>query len=99
ALLPVGVTAPEADQQVPSRAFRELLTGTWVGPFPMAAVNTRVVHRSNALTGWRYGRGLRYREVIATGTGPGGRRRAQALALGVEAATAAMALPPTRWLA
>ncbi|MSP23976.1 MAG: saccharopine dehydrogenase [Myxococcales bacterium] len=35
-----------------------------IGPFVMAAVNTRVVRRSNALLGWRYGREFRYREVM-----------------------------------
>ena len=99
ALLPDGVAPPDVDQHVPARAFRDLLTGTWVAPFPMAAFNTRVVHRSNALGGWAYGRELRYREVIDLGPGPRGERRARALALGTGAAAAAMTLPPTRWLA
>ncbi|QDB78013.1 enoyl-ACP reductase [Georgenia wutianyii] len=99
ALLPDGVAPPAVDQHVPARAFRDLLTGTWVAPFPMAAFNTRVVHRSNALAGWAYGRDLRYREVIDLGPGPRGERRARALALGTGAAAAAMTLPPTRWLA
>lgn len=98
-LLPDGVDPPRVDQHTPSRAFRDVLTGTWVAPFPMAAFNTRVVHRSNALSGWAYGRELRYREVVDLGDGARGRRRAQALALGAGAAAAVMAVPPTRWLA
>lgn len=35
----------------------------WVAPFVMAAINTRVVRRSNALLGHAYGRSFRYREV------------------------------------
>ncbi len=99
ALVPDRADAPDVDQHVPSRAFRDAATGSWVAPFPMAAFNSRIVHRSNALQGWRYGRGLRYREVVATGTGDRGRRRARALAAGVDAAVATLALPPTRWLA
>lgn len=35
----------------------------WVAPFVMAAINTRVVRRSNALLGHAYGRRFRYSEV------------------------------------
>ena len=48
--------------------------GTWFGPFVMAAVNTRVVRRSNALQDWAYGRRFRYREVMAFGSGAHGSR-------------------------
>jgi short subunit dehydrogenase-like uncharacterized protein len=46
------------------------LLGRWVAPFVMAGVNSRVVRRSNALSGWSYGRDLRYREVVALGRNP-----------------------------
>ena len=39
--------------------------GEWLAPFVMASYNTRIVRRSNALTGWAYGRRFRYREVMA----------------------------------
>ena len=42
---------------------------SWIGPFVMAGVNTRVVRRSNALQGWAYGRRFRYREVTHFGSG------------------------------
>ena len=99
ALVPDAADRPGTDQHSPARAFLETATGQWVAPFPLAQVNTRVVHRSNALLGWRYGRGLRYREVVSLGTGSRGRRRAVALAAGAGAASAAMTLPVTRWLA
>jgi short subunit dehydrogenase-like uncharacterized protein len=41
--------------------------GTWVGPFIMASFNSQIVRRSNSLQGHRYGRDLRYREVLRTG--------------------------------
>jgi len=45
---------------------------SWVAPFLMAGVNTRVVRRSNALAGYPYSHDFRYREVLATGSGPRG---------------------------
>jgi short subunit dehydrogenase-like uncharacterized protein len=44
----------------------------WTGPFIMAAVNTRIVRRTNALLSYPYGTNFRYREATITGTGPGG---------------------------
>jgi short subunit dehydrogenase-like uncharacterized protein len=69
---------------------------TWFGPFVMAPINTRVVRRSNALQQWAYGRRFRYREVMATGDGIGGRLRALALAGGLGAVVAGLAIPPAR---
>ncbi len=53
---------------------------SWVGPFIMAAINTRNVHRSNYLLGHRYGADLVYDEMMVTGTGEKGEARAMALA-------------------
>jgi short subunit dehydrogenase-like uncharacterized protein len=61
--------------------------GSWVGPFLMAGLNSRVVRRSNALTGWAYGRRFRYREVTGFGAG----RAAPVLALAVAGAQNALA--------
>jgi short subunit dehydrogenase-like uncharacterized protein len=44
--------------------------GAWLGPFVMAAINTRVVRRSKALGGYPYGRSFRYREVMSFPRGP-----------------------------
>ena len=96
ALCPEVRDVPALDQRPTSRAFRDAVTDDWFAPFPMAPVNTRVVHRSNALTGWRYGRALRYREVVATGTGRRGEWRARGLAAGTAAAVAALQLPAIR---
>jgi short subunit dehydrogenase-like uncharacterized protein len=43
------------------------LDGYWVGPFVMAAVNTRIVRRSNALLGYVYGHRLQYAEQMSMG--------------------------------
>ena len=77
---------------------RDEQTGRWQAPFVMGPYNRQIVHRSNALTGWSYGRELSYREVVDTGKGPGGAVAATGLALGTGALVAGLALPPTRWL-
>ncbi|MDQ3933095.1 MAG: saccharopine dehydrogenase NADP-binding domain-containing protein [Actinomycetota bacterium] len=72
--------------------------GGWFGPFIMARINTRVVRRSNALQDWAYGRRFKYREVMATGEGIGGRARALGMAGGLGALAGGLALPPTRFV-
>lgn len=72
--------------------------GRWAAPFIMAAINTRVVHRTNALAGYAYGREFRYDEAMLTGAGLRGRASAVALAMGLGAFTAGAAIKPTRWL-
>jgi short subunit dehydrogenase-like uncharacterized protein len=72
--------------------------GQWTGPFLMAGFNTRVVRRSNALLGWAYGRGFRYREVTGFGTGPLAPVRAATVTAGLTALLAGVALRPSRSL-
>lgn len=73
--------------------------GIWTGPFVMAAYNTRIVRRSNALTGWRYGRRLRYREVTGFGRGPVAPVLAAGMTAGLGLFTGALWYQPTRRLA
>src|ERR1700736_6514341 len=44
------------------------LAGLWTAGFLMAASNTRVVRRSNALQDWAYGRRFRYAEEMSLGS-------------------------------
>ncbi len=69
----------------------------WVAPFVMAAINTRVVLRSNALVRPAYGEGFTYDEAMMTGAGPLGRLAAMGLAGGIAGFVMGVALPPTRW--
>ncbi len=69
---------------------------SWTAPFVMAAVNTRVVHRSNALSGESYGDAFRYDEALLTGRGWKGRTSAAALAAGLAGFGLAAAWRPTR---
>lgn len=70
----------------------------WVTPFIMAAVNTRIVLRSNVLQQYAYGQTFQYEEGILTGDGPIGWSVAQGLKTGLDILGFAVALPPTRWL-
>lgn len=70
----------------------------WTGPFVMAAVNTRVVRRSNALLSYAYGRELSYAESMSLGAGPRGLTRALGLSLGLGVGLLAAGLGPTRRL-
>jgi short subunit dehydrogenase-like uncharacterized protein len=86
----------ERDAQIPSR---DPLTGRWLAPFVMAAVNTRVVRRSNALQDWAYGHRFRYSEAMATGSGPLGLVRSAGVTAGLAAGMATLATGPGRRLA
>ncbi len=55
----------------------------WMAPFIMAAINTRVVHKSNALQDHAYGEDFRYDEAVLTGTGFGGRMKSYAVSSGM----------------
>ncbi|GAA1658556.1 enoyl reductase [Mycolicibacterium murale] len=46
------------------------LAGVWTGAFVMAATNSRIVRRSNALLNWSYGRRFAYSEVMSMGSSP-----------------------------
>ena len=46
---------------------------TWISPFLMAGINTKIVRRSNALSNYNYGKEFKYDEAVMTGTGFKGR--------------------------
>ena len=68
----------------------------WIAPFVMAAVNTRVVHRSNALAGYKYGKNFRYDEAILTGRGVKGWAAAMAASVALGLFMAGASMSPTR---
>ena len=67
---------------------------SWTGPFVMAAINTKVVRRSNALGSLLYGSDFRYEEATLADN----RRSALMIAAGSALALLLFALPPTRYL-
>jgi short subunit dehydrogenase-like uncharacterized protein len=68
----------------------------WVAPFIMSAINTRVVHRSNALSQHAYGPEFRYDEALLTGRGVRGRLAATATGAGLGAFMLAGSVGPLR---
>jgi len=46
---------------------------SWISPFLMAGINTRIVRRSNALSNFSYGKKFQYDEAVMTGKGLKGR--------------------------
>lgn len=46
---------------------------SWISPFLMAGINTKIVRRSNALSNYQYGKDFKYEEAIMTGKGLKGR--------------------------
>ena len=77
---------------------RDGLSGQWVGPFVMAPVNTKVVHRSHALLGRPWGETFRYDEAVMTGDGPRGLAKASALAGALGGFVGAASIGPLRSL-
>ena len=77
---------------------RDADTGRWTAPFVMAAINTRVVRRSNALTDFAYGKDFRYEEAIDTGEGAIGFAGAVGMTAAIVGFLAVAALPPGRAL-
>ena len=71
---------------------------TWVGPWVMAGLNTRVVRRSNALLDWAYGRRFRYREVTRFGASPAAPVLGATASAALKAAQAGLAFRPSRAL-
>ena len=69
-----GPTQP-ADNQ----PYDDEVAGSWVAPFIMAAINTKNVHRSNALLNHRYGKDFEYDEMMMTGPGEQGEAAAIAV--------------------
>jgi len=70
---------------------------SWVGPFIMEAINTRIVFRSNALRqGGSYSNSFRYDEGTLTGTGKKGEKTARRISLGTRLAPKFLSLSLVR---
>lgn len=87
-----------ARQRNPGIAEHDKVSGSWMAPFIMAAINTRVVHRSNALMDSPYGKDFRYEETMLTGRGLSGRLSAYTFGSGLAAFMIGASIKPSRWL-
>jgi short subunit dehydrogenase-like uncharacterized protein len=70
---------------------------SWVAPFVMAVINTRIVHRSNALVAGGYSPHFEYNEAMLTGKGLMGGGVAAGRGAGLGGFAMAAVIPPTRW--
>jgi short subunit dehydrogenase-like uncharacterized protein len=94
-LCPPG-SAPKVRQPDVRWAEFDIDFGAWVAPFVMSGINTRVVQRTNALSGQAYGADFTYDEAMLTGRGLKGRFAATALAAGLAGFMLAGAIQPAR---
>jgi short subunit dehydrogenase-like uncharacterized protein len=60
ALTPGFEGAQQPDGETP---YEDKVAGAWVGPFMMASINTKAVHRTNFLLGQPWGTGFQYDEM------------------------------------
>jgi short subunit dehydrogenase-like uncharacterized protein len=70
---------------------------SWVAPFVMAVINTRIVHRSNVLVEGGYSQHFEYNEAMLTGKGIIGSGIAAGVGVGLGGFAMAAVIPPTRW--
>ncbi len=89
---------PKTRQPSLTRVREHKEENLWLAPFVMAATNTKIVHRSNALLGFAYGEDFRYSEEMATGSGPLGMAKAGMLAGGLGGFAGLARIKPTRGL-
>lgn len=97
ALAPVGERSG-VDQPDITGPTRDALSGQWVAPFVMAAINTRIVLATNVRLGHPWGRDFRYDEGMLMGSGPLGLAKAGGLSAGLLAALGVTAVGPLRGL-
>jgi len=74
--------SPKAGPAQPAihKPIEEPDLGSWSTPFIMASINTKNVHRSNALLDYRYGKDFQYGEMVLTGPGDKGEALAKGMA-------------------
>ncbi|MCW5649871.1 MAG: saccharopine dehydrogenase NADP-binding domain-containing protein [Ramlibacter sp.] len=95
ALTPGFTGPPQPDDQ---RAGYDDWAGGWTGPFVMATINTKNVHRTHALRGHPWGKGFVYSERMFTGDGLLGQKKARALARATWVQNKLLGLGPARAL-
>ena len=94
-LCPPGGSQKPRQPEVRSAEF-DADFGAWVAPFVMSAINTRIVHRTNALSERAYGADFLYDEATLMGPGPEGWLAANAMVAGLAGFMLAGAIGPLR---
>ena len=65
-------------QPADTAVLYDAVAKSWLSPFVMATINTKNVHRTNALLGHAYGRDFVYDEMMLDGDGSAGKSKAKA---------------------
>jgi len=77
---------------------RDASAGQWAAPFIMASINTKNVHRTNFLLGHAWGADFIYDEMMLTGDGAAGEKRAKGVKRQGDIQTMLLGFPLTRML-
>ena len=84
---------PEGEREGPDKpdlqkVIFDKISNSYIAPFIMAAINTKVVRRSNALAGYPYGKDFLYSESMMVGKGFSGKMKGNMVLLSLGAAMA-----------
>lgn len=97
-LLNDDTDAPNVRQDNVSKPEYDSEHQRWLAPFVMASINTRIVHRSNQLLGYEYGRDFKYDEAMWMKDGVKGQLSSYAMSAGLLGFATAMMIKPSREL-
>jgi len=97
-LLNDDTEAPNVRQDNVSKPKYDSNHKRWLAPFVMATINTRIVHRSNQLLSYEYGRDFKYDEAMWMQDGVKGKLSSYAMSAGLLGFATAMMIKPSREL-
>ncbi|MCD1278651.1 saccharopine dehydrogenase [Psychrobacter sp. CCUG 69069] len=90
--------APNVRQDNVSKPEYDSEHKRWLAPFVMASINTRIVHRTNQLLDYEYGRNFKYDEAMWMKDGVKGQLSSYAMSAGLFGFATAMMIKPSREL-
>lgn len=95
-LLNDDTAAPSVRQTNISKPEYDSVHKRWLAPFVMASINTRIVHRTNQLLAYEYGRDFKYDEAMWMKDGVKGQLSSYAMSAGLFGFATAMMVKPSR---
>ncbi|MGO2386446.1 MAG: saccharopine dehydrogenase family protein [Psychrobacter sp.] len=97
-LLNDDANVPNVRQDNVSKPVYDSNHKRWLAPFVMATINTRIVHRTNQLLSYEYGRNFKYDEAMWMQDGVKGQLSSYAMSAGLLGFATAMMIKPSREL-
>lgn len=88
--------APSVRQDNVSKPEYDSEHERWLAPFVMASINTRIVHHTNQLLGYEYGRNFKYDEAMWMQDGVKGKLMSYGMSVGLLGFATAMSIKPSR---